>query len=85
MLQVEDDTSFDAVLDQVHKRAREPAVIRQPSGALARNFANDAELGEGGGVVCESIDEFEQDGRRRVQEGVQQRLLLVLLRRVGVG
>lgn len=66
MLQVENDTPLDAVLDQVHERAREPAPVSEPPGALARHFANDAELGEGGSVVCEPVDELEQDGWRRV-------------------
>ncbi len=83
--EVEDDAPLDAVLDEVHQRACEPAVVRKPSGALARHLADDPEFGEGRSVICEAVAGLEQNGGRRVQERVQQRLLLALLRRVRVG
>ena len=80
VLQIEYDAALDAVLDEVHERAREPAPVRQAARALARAPADDPELGERGGVVGEAVDELEQHGRGRVQEGVQERLLLALVR-----
>ena len=87
MLQVEYDAALDAVLDEVDERAREPAPVREPARARAGALPEEAEPGERRGVVGEPVHELEQDGRRRVQEGVQERLLLALVRpaHVGVG
>ena len=86
MLLLEDNAPLYAVLYEVHERAREPAPVCEPSRPLTGFLPDETELRERRRIVREPVHELEQHGGRRVQEGVQQRLLLALLRpgRVGV-
>ncbi len=76
MLEVEDNAPFNTILNQIHQRAREPAPICESCGTLARALSDESETRERRGIVCQPIDEFQQDRRRRMQEGVKERSLL---------
>ena len=80
VLEVEDHAPLHAVLDQAHERAREPAPVREPARTLPGALPDEAELRERRAVVREAVDELEEHGRRRVEEGVQEGLAFALAR-----
>lgn len=63
-----DHCSLHAILHEPHERAEQPAPVGEPPCALAEAFSEEAKLGEGGDVVCNGIDEREEERGRGVQE-----------------